>query len=802
MNTRTLQVTYGGLLHDVGKPVYRAGGAGGTHSRQGYLFLQQCLRRGDWQPVLDCVRWHHAAELRASSCPPDSPAWIVYLADNLSAAADRREIEGEGAGFRRDLPLAPAFTHLNGDHSGFAVPPCPQDGALHQPQKLQSIPAGAYRQAVSALKQHLTDLEPQQSWVNSLLSLLETQLSAFPSSTAMGESADVSLYDHSKTTAAMAACLSEYLAEQGTVDLRAALFDHEAAFRDEPAFLLYTADFSGIQSFLYTVHTTNALKSLRSRSFFLELLMEHFIDELLVGCGVSRANLIYSGGGHCYLLLPNIPSVKTTLSAWGSRFNGWLRHRFGTRLYLAAAWEPCSGNDLTNTPAAQCPYQALFRRVNAGLERAKFHRYSAAAVRELNDDAGAPDGRECKVCGVSGGQLKNNLCPMCSLFTTLSADIQYKPVYVVSRVQTKDGFELPARDGGTLCVTLTDEKTARGRLDGGEAIERVYTKNAAFTGLTYATNLYVGDYAYHNINEMDKLAQVSQGVPRIGVCRMDVDDLGSAFISGFEQTEETDPARRMHFVTLSRTAAFSRQMSLFFRCYINGILRSRNLAVVIVYAGGDDVFLVGAWSAIIEAAQCIRQEFRTFCCGSLTVSAGIGIFDSHYPIRLAAAETAVLEQAAKDYPDQKHAAKNAVALFAPERPKVPNPAGPHLPPLVPAEQGHVYDWDTLQTSVLGEKLACLQSFFRADNVERGNAMLYSLLELLRRSDENRIDLARYTYLLARMRPAKNAPNAKAYDQFASRMMRWSVEPKDRHELVTAIYIDVYQNRKDVTNDGV
>ena len=114
----------------------------------------------------------------------------------------------------------------------------------------------------------------------------------------------------------------------------------------------------------------------------------------------------------------------------------------------------------------------------------------------------------------------------------------------------------------------------------------------------------------------------------------------------------------------------------------------------------------------------------------------------------------------------------------------------------------MYDWDTLQTSVLGEKLACLQSFFRADNVERGNAMLYSLLELLRRSDENRIDLARFTYLLARLRPAKNAPNAKAYDQFASRMMRWSIEPKDRHELVTAIYIDVYQNRKDVTNDGV
>ena len=794
LNTRTMQVTFGGLLHDTGKPVYRAGGGGGTHSRQGYLFLQECLRGERWQPVLDCVRWHHAAELRGAPCPPDAPAWIVYLADNLSAAADRREIEGEGAGFRRDLPLAPVFTHLNGSHPGCAVPPCPQDGALHQPQTLHSIPADAYRQAVAVLKRHLGDLEPGPAWVNSLLSLLETQLSAFPSSTAAGESADVSLYDHEKTTAAIAACLSEYLAEQGVTDLRDALFVHEAAFRDKPAFLLYTADFSGIQSFLYTVRTADALKSLRSRSFFLELLMEHFIDELLDGCGVSRANLIYSGGGHCYLLLPNTPAVEQTLTAWGSRFNGWLRQNFGTRLYLAAAWQPCTGNDLTNTPAAQSPYQALFRRVNAGLERAKFHRYSAAAVRQLNAGQGDPDGRECKVCGVSHTDLREDLCPWCSRFANLSGKIQGKTVFVVSRAQSPEpDFPLPARDGGTLAMTLTDVDAARARLAGGEAVVRVYTKNASFTGLTYATNLYVGDYAASNV--MDELAGESRGVRRIGVCRMDVDDLGHAFISGFEQQGETDPARRMHFVTLSRVAAFSRQMSLFFRCYINGILREKNLTVTIVYAGGDDVFLVGAWNDILTAAQCIRQEFATFCCGALTVSAGIGIFPSHYPIRLAAADTAALEQAAKNHPG-----KNAAALFAPERPAVPNPAGENLPPLVPAEQGHVYDWDTLQTRVLGEKLACLQGFFRSDTAEHGNAMLYNLLELLRGGEHNRMDLARYAYLLARLRPAKGAPGAKAYQAFSDRMMQWSISPQDRHELITAIYIDVYQNRKDVTRD--
>ena len=43
MNVLTLQSTYGGLLHDTGKAVYRAGGQRGSHSEQGYQFLHGVL---------------------------------------------------------------------------------------------------------------------------------------------------------------------------------------------------------------------------------------------------------------------------------------------------------------------------------------------------------------------------------------------------------------------------------------------------------------------------------------------------------------------------------------------------------------------------------------------------------------------------------------------------------------------------------------------------------------------------------------------------------------------------------------
>lgn len=79
-----------GLLHDTGKAVYRAGGQRSSHSAQGYQFLCEMLTGADWKPILDCVRYHHASELESvqNTLPKDSPAYIVYLADTLSATAD------------------------------------------------------------------------------------------------------------------------------------------------------------------------------------------------------------------------------------------------------------------------------------------------------------------------------------------------------------------------------------------------------------------------------------------------------------------------------------------------------------------------------------------------------------------------------------------------------------------------------------------------------------------------------------------------------------------------------------------
>lgn len=88
-----------------------------------------------------------------------------------------------------------------------------------------------------------------------------------------------------------------------------------------------------------------------------------------------------------------------------------------------------------------------------------------------------------------------------------------------------------------------------------------------YTGKRVSNKLWVGNY-HSDCNTFEDMADCSKGIKRIGVLRADVDNLGIAFVSGFN-----NEANNNRYVTLSRTATLSRQLSLFFKLYINSILR-------------------------------------------------------------------------------------------------------------------------------------------------------------------------------------------------------------------------------------
>src|SRR5690625_3448485 len=133
--------------------------------------------------------------------------------------------------------------------------------------------------------------------MESLLNVLEATTSFIPSSTNIPGVEDISLYDHMKMTAGFAGAIFQYLMGTNQTNFKEKLFSHAKTFYDEKAFLLVSFDLSGIQDFIYTITDSGAHKQLRSRSFYLDMMCEWLSDLILEENDLTRANLMYAGGG-------------------------------------------------------------------------------------------------------------------------------------------------------------------------------------------------------------------------------------------------------------------------------------------------------------------------------------------------------------------------------------------------------------------------------------------------------------------------------------------------------------------------
>lgn len=753
---------FGSLLHDVGKVVYRGQSGKGTHSKLGADFIaeevmpalpgeQQVLM----QRVIEQVRYHHAREMLSGNLQSNSLAYITYFADNISAGMDRKN-EGDEVtfpSFDRTVKLRKIFNILNGHHD---------DGVIEHKD---------YNAIREDLKGNLCALDVDLGQVNSLLNVLEATTSTVPSSADKSQLVDVSLYDHAKTTAGIAACVYTYLIAQGVHDYKSALFNKETSSRyyAEEMFLLYSCDMSGIQSFIYNISGDGALKQLRARSMYLELLLEDVADELLDRLQLTRANLLYTGGGHAYLLLPNTDQVKAELANFDRELNAWFVDTYRTDLYLATAWVPCSADDLSNkTDTAHADgqrYRDLYRELTRKLSAAKVNRYDAETLRGLNFGSKHEfdHARECTECHRSDVSINaDGKCPLCANLGKISKQLVDKNVFAVT--QQGEGLDLPF--GRHLAMYAKDAY----RKQKSEVV-RVYTKNDWDAGLRLATHIWMGDYTA-KVNDESKRFKIyasqgvtlpqedgdlARGVERLGVLRADVDNLGATFVNGLPSSK----------VSISRTTTLSRSLSYFFKKQINDVLKAGGYQLQIIYSGGDDMFIVGNWSDVIYAALDIRNAFAEYVGnGTLTLSAGIGIYDATFPIARMAQETGGLEDVAKLYVSKDGRQKDAIALWS---------------------EDAVLSWGEFQAKVLARKQEFEQLFATGAN-DKGNAFIYQLVALLRNSEE--VSLPRLAYLLAR-----SFEDAEDGVTKSKRIYDWAQDKTERKWLVLALELYVYTHRE-------
>lgn len=467
---------------------------------------------------------------------------------------------------------------------------------------------------------------------------------------------DVSMYDFVRVQAALAVCL-----------------DEQPQVGDAVA-LLVGGDLSGVQDWLYTIGSEGAARSLRGRSVYLQLLSEIVAQWLLDSLALPSCNLLYAGGGNFYVLAP--VSAEAELGRLQIELTQRLLKMHGGALYVALG-------------STQLTEELLKQRVGHAWEQAHqaMSRRKQQRFAELDDDlamsaviGSALPGTgkltdSCRVCRrtISDGEKTHSVddadggrvCQLCTSFETLGNQLPHAEFLVLSRLARSEtnqqvlDWRAGLRQFGYDVQFAAHAQSERGAWKPVESdLVRIFfwkqeqPELTSFPGMPeLATTVWLfrplaQATPLHYTNRGEQIATFeelkSEGVDRWAVLRMDVDRLGALFRDGIPDA------------SLSRVVGVSGMLRLFFEGYVPRLADALNSqehpSVYLMYAGGDDLFVVGGWSHLPGLAWQIREALRKFAAGNkkLTISAGISLaLSERYPIYQAAQDAGEAEEMAK-----------------------------------------------------------------------------------------------------------------------------------------------------------
>ena len=301
-------------------------------------------------------------------------------------------------------------------------------------------------------------------------------------------------------------------------------------------------------------------------------------------------------------------------------------------------------------------------RVNGGLAAAKRHRFAELPRDGLSDlfaPEAQPDGTAaCTICQRHdvlrriGDDPQQRACTQCHAFVELGRDALEARYLGVAAAPAGDeryggllgalGFRyrfaaraedaLPAgadsaADGAPTLLALNRTDVVAVATATPPELRGNATFGFRFLG---SRSPLQGDGAgYRAPVEFDAMANRSHGAPQLGVLRMDVDDLGALF-------------RGASATGLAGVAALSLLLRIFFEGHVGHLVDEINRGdaerVAVIYAGGDDLFAVGSWSALPILAGRVREDLRRLAAGNPTVhiSAGLAGVPARFPIHRAA----------------------------------------------------------------------------------------------------------------------------------------------------------------------
>lgn len=364
--------------------------------------------------------------------------------------------------------------------------------------------------------------------------------------------------------------------------------------------LFVGGDLSGIQKYLYNISSHKAAVSLKGRSAKLSDYMKDWCEMIRTSAlksGARKAEPIYCSGGKFYLVIDISENRKAVINAIDKQ----------TETIKDQLWTEQMGQLGINIA-----YTPFYENVDGTIN---------------------VDGKENINCG--------ELWRIVNAKFVVQKNQKFKNKLIE---QYTDFFEPIAIGGNPLvcaitgiesndCVPLVDNKPVDGK-------ENFNVLPIVKEQIQYGEHLR----DTHGFKDFEQYADGTE----LGVLRMDVDGLGKRFIKGFKSIE--------------KYKEYSDSLTKFFEEGIKKLQEQSDYKdyLNIIYAGGDDLFIVGRWDKVIDFAELIHKKTESAPFNInlkdediIHISGGIAIVKSKFPIAKAADLAGEAEEYAKLYDGEK-----------------------------------------------------------------------------------------------------------------------------------------------------
>lgn len=683
----------GGLLHDIGKVTLRTLSEeerknlhqqigkeiryrdifGYAHAYHTYLFLKE---EKIMHPIVKASAYHHNPEKAEDG--QQIYAKIYQLADQFSSVErSKKEKEMELEYLRPIFQMVYLFDTSNNkreqkkDFYIYKLKPLAIDEKIIFPEKIEGEKEKDLKLEVNLEYKNLWNVFKKEFEICKKFfeNDLEKALYLFyhlcykyfwciPSSTYDPERKerhypDISLFDHLRVTSAFATSLfTEYNLSF--------IKNSSKNLEKDLKFVFIKGDISGIQNFLYGITNIKGVaKRLRGRSCFLALLSELIAKALLRRLEYPFTNILFAGGGHFELVVGYEEDLKEFLEKFNEEIEEIFLREFKGKLGLILGDYEISLYELKENGYIKIN-KGFYSKIDEKKKRKFLNIFKNNSYEKIlkliNSDYEYLKNKNFIICSSCHNSIieekegiseEEQICDWCKTFEQIGKNIPKAKYLLLTENQILTENQKPLEGfyleniGGVYFIENLKE------IPKDSKNEIYLLNNCDFmkddTGLVKGFKFIAKSVPFDKdeVIPFENLVEEAEGEKKLAFARADVDNLGLIFMKGLEED-----------YSISRIATLSRSLDLFFSGYLNKLFEKKDYdnKIYTLYAGGDDLFVIGPWNIVFKAVKDIRDKFKQYTCNNsdLNLSCGIFVARHSYPVRFAGDNAGRFEDKAKE----------------------------------------------------------------------------------------------------------------------------------------------------------